>query len=300
MISVLLATYNRQHILPLTLEAFTKLIIPEQGVEFIIVDNASTDQTAEIIRTYQKSLPIHYCYEGRQGKAIAIHTGITKATGELIVFTDDDVVPEPHWLMAIAESADTLPDYAVFLGQVRPFWMRPPPAWLQRLTDEGRSCGCTPLEREDGAVSFIAARGTNMTVRAEVLAGASFREDLWIAGHHEVGGEDTDFVRKASEIGFKLWFSKQISLKHIIRPEEMKIRSVWRRYFRIGRSIEAITPIENSYKKTFGYPRWMLSMIVKRSLACLWYLFRFQQYQAASELVNIAILCGKAYQVKKQ
>jgi glycosyltransferase involved in cell wall biosynthesis len=299
MISVIVATYNGESVLPLTLQAFTELRLPSQEIEFIVVDNASTDGTSDVIKEFSNLLPITYLKEERKGKAFAIHTGIAASGGSFVIMTDDDVIPDKNWLVEYENLANTKQDYSVFLGQIKPYWLKTPPDWLQQLAENGRSCGCTNSKADDGEITFHSAKGANIGVRREVLDKVAFREDLWIAGENKVGGEDTDFVRQAAEHGFKLWFSKKISLQHIVKPHEITMRAVCKRYFRIGRSISAVTPKSTEHGKlVFGYPRWIVSSLFKMNLIVCGYFLIFQRYKAMSKMLDMAILYGKAYQNK--
>jgi glycosyltransferase involved in cell wall biosynthesis len=299
-ISIVLASYNGQNVLPKTLDAFCLLEETKCDVEFIIVDNSSSDNTAQIIKHYGEKLPICYLYEERQGKAFALHKGIEKAKGDLVIFTDDDVVPSPNWLVEYENAANNQTDYAIFVGQIRPYWLASPPQWLIKLTEEGRSCGCTRADLVEGNVSFHIAKGANMAVRKDVLQKVRFREDLWVAGKVTVGGEDTDFICKASQMGYKIWYSPHILLQHIVRPDEMTIISVYKRYFRIGRSNAAVFPSENEQcKQLFGYPRWLLVKLLKQFLSAVKSLIMMKSYEAVCELIEIAEVFGKAYQNKR-
>jgi len=213
--------------------------------------------------------------------------------------TDDDVIPDKNWLVEYENLSNTKNEYSVFLGQIKPYWLKTPPEWLKRLAEKGRSCGCTNGDAVDGEITFHAAKGANMGVRRAVLDKVAFREDLWIAGKNQVGGEDTDFVRQAVEHGFKLWFSKKISLQHIVKPHEITMLAVCKRYFRIGRSISAVTTNSTENEKLlFGYPRWIVFSLIKMSLVACGYFLIFQHYKAMSKMLDIAILYGKAYQNK--
>ena len=294
MISVILATHNGEKTLPITLDAFCQLELPDIGVEFIVVDNASNDSTPSIVMAYLERLPLIFLYEARKGKAFAIKKGLEKAQGELIVLTDDDVVPVKVWLSEYSEAANQHPEADLFLGQVRPHWLAPPPAWLKHLSDKGRSCGCTPISVSEGNATYNLAKGANLLVRKEVFQKISFREDLWIAEQDRVGGEDTDFAKKAYDHGFGLWFTPSARLEHIVHPHEMTIKSVWQRYYRIGRSIAAVQP--DSIEKqnlVFGYPAWLLVHIAKKCLIVVRYMLLFNINCAMEEIVNIATSFGK-------
>jgi len=298
MISVIIATYNGQAVLPKTLAALCLINIPSQGVEFVFVDNASTDNSAEILAEYTDKLPLTILHEARQGKAFAIHTGIENAKGDLIIFSDDDVIPNVNWLIAFDKTAENNVDYSVFLGQIRPFWLKSAPEWLAKLTDEGKMGGCTSLTLKSGSSDYNYAKGANFAVRKKVLDTISFREDLWIAGENQVGGEDTDFVKKASLAGFNIWFESDACLQHIIRPNEMSLSGIWKRYFRIGRSMSAVNS-EAAFNgsKIFGYPRWFLVDSLKQCIKLIFLSLKFERYAAALTFINLAVSYGQQYQL---
>ena len=95
MLTVFLATRNGSRTLPGVLESFTRLRVPPSGWKLVVVDNGSTDQTCEIVASFRASLPVTYVFEGRMGKNVALNTGLTHLEGDLAVFTDDDVFPNP-------------------------------------------------------------------------------------------------------------------------------------------------------------------------------------------------------------
>jgi len=65
MLTVLIATYNGARTLPRVLTACCQLESPEGGWKLVIVDNASTDQTKEIIASFSQRLPLTYRYGNR-------------------------------------------------------------------------------------------------------------------------------------------------------------------------------------------------------------------------------------------
>ena len=299
MISVIIATYNGQNVLPKTLEALSQLEQTNQGAEFIVVDNASTDSSAEILAEYSDKLPLKILYEPRQGKSYAIHTGLLHAIGDLIVFSDDDVIPERNWLCAYEQASSNQKDYSVFLGQIRPLWPAKPPRWFVQLADEGLACGCTSKSLTEGGALANWVKGANFCVRKRVLDKVSFRNDLWVAGGSCIGGEDTDFVKKAVTCGFKLWFVPNASLQHIIRLNEMTMKGVWKRYFRIGRSMVALDRSTSSQKQLiWGYPRWFVFKILKQFTAMMLGTVKCNQYETVSKMIVIAISCGQEYENK--
>ena len=98
--SIVIPTYNRKDTLRRCLAAATSQDYPDY--EVIVVDDASTDGTDEMVR---REFPqVRYIrQEPNRGPAAARNRGIEAATGEVIAFTDDDCVPPPGWLSQLAD-----------------------------------------------------------------------------------------------------------------------------------------------------------------------------------------------------
>jgi glycosyltransferase involved in cell wall biosynthesis len=97
-ISVVVCTYNGASTIRDTLEALRDLDYPD--FEVIVVNDGSTDGTAQIISDY----PYRVIHEENQGLSRARNTGIAAATGEIVAFIDDDAYPDPDWLRFLARS----------------------------------------------------------------------------------------------------------------------------------------------------------------------------------------------------
>lgn len=87
-----------------TLNAFHLVKVPEGwSVEMIVADNGSTDETARVVKwANHPAIEIRHVYQPLPGKSRALHTALSEARGEALLFTDDDVVPSPNWLECMA------------------------------------------------------------------------------------------------------------------------------------------------------------------------------------------------------
>jgi len=120
-ISIIIATYNRAERLRFLLDALNDLHLSD-GVqcEVLVIDNNSADSTKEVTNSYLSSenLKFRYLFERRQGKSYALNTGIRKAEGDILVFTDDDCVPDPYWVEHIIKEFEHDPSLSVVGGRV--------------------------------------------------------------------------------------------------------------------------------------------------------------------------------------
>ncbi len=109
-ISVIICTYNRCESLARTLKSFTKISVPEGSLwELVLVDNNSKDKTKLFVEEFKKNyrLNIEYIFEEKPGKSHALNHGIKQAKGEIIAFTDDDVIVDRDWLLNIQKAFKT-------------------------------------------------------------------------------------------------------------------------------------------------------------------------------------------------
>lgn len=108
-VSVVVAARNEEINIAACLESLNKLIYPENKIEIIIVDDASTDRTGALIKNfiidkpYFKLLQIEEKIDEKlKGKVRAMAEGIRISSGEIILTTDADCVVNPFWVKTIA------------------------------------------------------------------------------------------------------------------------------------------------------------------------------------------------------
>ncbi|MDP4263187.1 MAG: glycosyltransferase [Bacteroidota bacterium] len=102
-ISVLIPARNEENNIGSLLTALQLQSYPKELQEIIVIDDHSDDRTAEIVKQYDNVKLLTLKDDNINSyKKKAIETGITAATGELIVTTDADCLPPPDWLLTIA------------------------------------------------------------------------------------------------------------------------------------------------------------------------------------------------------
>ncbi|HEX6507180.1 MAG TPA: glycosyltransferase family A protein, partial [Chloroflexota bacterium] len=99
LVSVVVPTRNRAHLLPDLLSALERQDYP--SYEVIVADDASDDGTAVILRDWAREGRHSVRLSAPSGSYAARNRGIEEARGSLVAFTDDDCLPEPRWLSAL-------------------------------------------------------------------------------------------------------------------------------------------------------------------------------------------------------
>lgn len=110
--SVIIPTYNRSSLIAQTAEAFLK----EQDVplELIIVNDGSADDTHEVVEAFaRKDSRVYLLEQVNSGLAAARNAGFAKATGQFVLFNDDDIIPEAGFLQAHLDLHRQYPGAAV-------------------------------------------------------------------------------------------------------------------------------------------------------------------------------------------
>ncbi|MGE5443329.1 MAG: glycosyltransferase [Ignavibacteriales bacterium] len=111
-ISVVVPFYNSERYISECIESLLSQKYPMENYEIIMVDNNSTDASADIVRRYSQ---VKLVSEKRQGAYAARNRGLKEAKGEVIAFTDPDCVPSSDWLKEI-ELAMADSDVGVVVG----------------------------------------------------------------------------------------------------------------------------------------------------------------------------------------
>jgi GT2 family glycosyltransferase len=99
--SVVIVTKDRPHLIGDLFEALTaQTLAPD---EVVVVDNNSRLSYADVFDAYRTRLPLRTFVEMTPGIPTARNRGIQESRHEIILFTDDDCVPQPRWLENMVE-----------------------------------------------------------------------------------------------------------------------------------------------------------------------------------------------------
>lgn len=219
LLTVAICTWNRAGLLARTLDSLARVRVPPGcGWEVVVVNNACTDDTDAVLGRAAGRLPVRRAYEPRPGISYARNRGVAESRGDLILWTDDDVLVDPGWLEALVGAFDRFAADVVF-GRIEPDWgAGKPPAWyvpefagMYGLLDLGGPARVVPDDRFVGHNANLAFR------RSAVERIGAYREDLAIGR----GGraEDHEFGRRAHAAGLVVAYQPDAVVRHYIPPD---------------------------------------------------------------------------------
>jgi len=202
--------------------------------EVLLVDNAADPSLAETVAAYNQTarVPIRYVPEPNLGLHNARHAGLRVASGDVLVFTDDDASFDPDWLATYAERFAEQPEMAAAGGPVRPIWETPPPTWLvDFMADYPEMFPVLSLmepyrEFRLGPDGWFF--GVNMAIRRSVLLDlGGFNPDSF--GSIWLGDGETGLNRRLWEVGALVGYVPEALVYHHVPPERMSPRYFRRR-----------------------------------------------------------------------
>jgi glucosyl-dolichyl phosphate glucuronosyltransferase len=291
LISVLICTRNRADSLRQTLES----LFSTQNVELpaweVVVVESSTDHTRDVCREFAERFPgrFRYLTERKLGKSNALNTAIGAAKGDVLAFTDDDVLCAPDYLQAIriVFTSDALDGaQGRVLLDCEDGW----PKWLDRhylaLMADLRDFGDIETDL-DGTLC-----GTNMVVRAEVFREiGGFAPEL---GPEGVGmWEDTEISLRMRQAGRRLIYAPKILVRHQWPRGRLTKSFLRRRFFEQGRAEAYYAPLPASL---FRFSLYVVKETVLKQMAALWHICTGRPAQALRCQCDARSQAGFLYQ----
>jgi glycosyltransferase involved in cell wall biosynthesis len=239
-VTVAICTWNRAALLDATLGAMEQLVIPSDvDWELLVVDNNCTDGTASVISKHASSLPVRVLQERRQGLSHARNCAAEAARGDLVLWTDDDALVDPHWLEEYVRAGEQHRDAMFSGGPVEPWFAAAPPRWLEAnfavfagaYALRRLPAGTIVLDREE-----LLPFGANFAVRKKGLEVAKFDTSLGRTGDDFMGGEEVDFLGRLLGGGyFGIWV-EHACVRHFIPAERLTGAYLWGYYQGKGRT----------------------------------------------------------------
>ena len=199
-VSVIIPTYNRLTQLKQAIGGLEKQTYPFDQFEVIIVSDGSTDGTFEYLQTLKSPLFLRPVRQDNQGPAAARNHGVSVATGELMLFMDDDIVPISTFITEHVASYSRYGPYTSVLGPMltpTDFRMAPWVYWEQQMLykqyDDMQNGVWEPTARQ-----FYT--GNASVAKEQISAAGGFDETINRA-------EDVDLAYRMADQGVKFVFN---------------------------------------------------------------------------------------------
>jgi len=220
-VSIIITTCNRAEHLRQTLASLGQMHVPvELPTELLVVDNASTDDTAEVVKSCRlPNFPVRYFHEPKRGQSNARNSGMANTAGEVILFTDDDVRVPVDWVEKMAgpifsDSVDALGGAVTIAPHLRRPWMQ-----------EMHLSALASTERFYDKSSERVFLGANMAFRRHVLARVpGFDPEL---GPGRLGFKDESlFAEQLKIAGFSIAKRLELPIEHHFEPSRLQRKSL--------------------------------------------------------------------------
>ena len=215
-VTVIVCTRNRSHAIIPSLESIARALknaMPLEA-EIVVVDNASEDDTAARVTAWAENcdIPVNLVHETRKGLSKARNCGLRTARGDLLVFTDDDChLGEDYIKNAIRHDAQdrvaVMRGGRVELGDPSDL-----PLTIKTEAEKKRWQRDWHSARNENLGNTLL--GCNMVMRRALVEKVGLFDERLGAGSPIPGGEDTDYIFRAYNIGFAIEYVPDLIVDH--------------------------------------------------------------------------------------
>ena len=260
--SIVMITRNRGDDIRYALNSIKAVRYPADRFELIVVDNGSTDNTAEVVRRTLGDAPFNWNQEseGIKGICRARNRGARAAGRKWIMYIDDDAIIPSGWLSAYADAIAAYPGAAVFGGPavlspsiVRPWW------WCSKfdLTMSCQDYGRELITYPEGAHPY----GLNMVIRRDVLMRAGGFDTVLDDVLSSFADETELFIRLMKQ-GDQLVYVPGASVIHAVSQDRFNWKTYMSRCRLVGRS-HAYLDCRHGMRFRRSLPRRMASAMIE-------------------------------------
>ena len=238
-LSVIICTYNRKKYIYDVLKSIAENVFSHENYELLVIDNNSSDDTPQECKRFHADFPdvvYRYYIEPNQGLSHARNRGIAEATGDIIVFMDDDATAEPGYLEEMRAFFAQTPDAAAGGGRIYPRFESRRPRWMSHFL--------LPLTSSidlGNKVKVFTRRqfpiGANMAVRSSIFAKYGlFNPDLGRKGNSMDGAEEKDFFYRLTAAKEKIYYVPGAIVHHYVPDRRLTFDFFRRQAVSIGKS----------------------------------------------------------------
>jgi glycosyltransferase involved in cell wall biosynthesis len=204
-VSVIIPTYNRKGLLRETLDSLTHQTYPSDHFEVIIVDDGSTDGTAEVAAEVFPFV-LRYFWQSNQGDAAARNIGARQSQADFLVFLDDDILVEPGYLTHLIDAHEKC-QKKIVVGTCH--------LWLEEMSPVAQGLPSSLASDQTDTITELPFRdvfSNNMSLRREAYFEIGMMQGLNFPGSSMWC--DLDFCYRAYQRGFEFGCSTKAVCWH--------------------------------------------------------------------------------------
>lgn len=252
-ISIIIPTYNRSHSITHTLNSFLNQDYPHEQYEIIVCDNNSTDNTKKFVYKYIKEYGenrIKYMFEGRQGAHYARNSAAKIAKGDILYFTDDDMLAKPDLLKELVPIFEYDSKIGCTTGRILPKWEVEPPKWIKKYCNN-HLLGINDLGTEAKIGNYdMGVCSGHEAMRREVFFETGgfhpdYTKDMYLLGDGE-NGLSQDILRN----GWLLAYVGKSTIYHMIPSKRLTQKHINKVMENVGRAESYREYRENPFNKS--------------------------------------------------
>lgn len=231
-LSIIICTYNRAALLSAALEALAVQTADATLYEVWVIDNNSSDNTAQIARQYSEAQPhFNYALEPRVGLSHARNTGFRLARAPWLAYLDDDARAHPDFVEQALRMMDEH-DYRFFGGPDIPWYPFGRPRWYRDHYVDNQLPYTEVATLRTGEYAF----GCLMVMQKELLEQyGGFDPELGMRGQTVGYNEETDLQDRLRRVGIEIGWQPELRIDHAVAPHKLALDWFFRAAFALGR-----------------------------------------------------------------
>ncbi|PYR14271.1 MAG: hypothetical protein DMF94_34585 [Acidobacteria bacterium] len=269
-ITIAICTFNRSALLRQCLDQMARMLVPpEVSLELLVVNNNCTDDTDAVLEEFAQTLPLRRVFEPAAGLSNARNAALAEATGEYILFTDDDVLVAESWLVEFMNGIRRYPHAAAIGGVIEPWFPCEPDPNLLRAFPELRTgfCGldhnCPPGPLAPPATLY----GANMAYRMAAIDGHRFNLLLGPTPDSSGAFDEVEFLERLRARGGEVIWWPAMTLRHYVDPSRMTRSYLLRYALHTGRISVVMGSLALARTEKQPPPRWLWRRCAETYLA---------------------------------
>jgi glycosyltransferase involved in cell wall biosynthesis len=229
-VSVVICCHNSAGRLPETLRHLAaQRVGGEPAWEVVVVDNASTDDTAQTARRNWPAdapAPLRVVAEPQPGLSHARIRGIREARYEIISFIDDDNWASENWIGQVGAIFARHPEIGVCGGRIEAVCEITPPGWFEMVQGHYAVGQQYKQSGEVTTTSGTLLCGAGLTLRTAALR--QLFDDGFVflltgrKGRRLLTGEDSELCFALRASGWRFWYEDDLVLRHFIPKERLR------------------------------------------------------------------------------